>query len=133
MYYTDMKFSPAGVLIVAILCVAIFGSLAMNHGEGCLASAARGGVMCPLENLGAVVAFYLDALRGFSAGVIGLWVGILVLLGMLWGFRLWQEANEKGKAKMAAVTDENDRERLPDSPRLLRWHVLATRRVPVSL
>ena len=66
-----MKRFLTAALILSFVAIAVFGFLAIGHGQGCIATLAQGGECRNDNNPFAATFFHLDAFKEFSTAVFG--------------------------------------------------------------
>ena len=64
-----MKRVITAALILSFVAIAVFGFLAIGHGQGCIATLAQGSECRNTGNPFAVTFFHLDSFKGFSTAV----------------------------------------------------------------
>ncbi|MCR4328270.1 MAG: hypothetical protein NUV53_02005 [Patescibacteria group bacterium] len=122
------------IVISAFLGMAVFGALAMVNHDGygkCLVETATGGTICP-EAVGSVgmATFHLNILKSFSTiHVIG-WIGLLMLLAVVFSIAWSGSASIFSFFDSGYRTTDASRGDRPHAVRFYRWLALRERRIP---
>jgi len=109
-----MKRFLTAALILSFVAIAVFGFLAIGHGQGCIATLARGSECRNTTNPFAATFFHLDAFKEFSTAVFGdasvSLASALVILVFAMGARVLSRSAEQSTLPALAARWERPRQ-----------------------